>query len=211
MPYVPVIHPSPLASFPALMAYIADRNLLASPREWCARLREDEAAADAGDLADVAADMGEAKAAFAADMARLNPDSSTFPYNRQMGEYLGLAIRESGEPEHGYYMANCVRNHYLAGEARRQIEALVAEGKTLRIPTARSKATRQPVRFAKFTGAEQIRVMGNEVRANNGKVKITLTSNWSHETALKAVADALASGRYFGEAGETRSQFRVVQ
>ena len=199
MSYVSVIHADPAAAYPALMGFIAARLAMEEARHWCEQLRTDESDAEGGAHADVAADLTRAQADFAAETTRLNPGSSTYPYNATMGAFLGLPLNAAHEPTHGYYMAGRVRSHYLAGVARRQIEAMIAEGRVLRVPVARDKKTRAPVRFAKFAGPEQIRVVGGEVIATDGKRRITLRSNWSHETALAAVADAMSTGRYYGE------------
>ena len=179
---------TPLERYPALMAYIDARSRAA---DWFAQLRADEAEADAGGLADVAAQLRQAQA-----------DYGRYPYNSAMGEFLGLPLRENGEPARGYYMASQVMSHHRLGEARREAERLIAEGRTRRVVAARSRTTRAPVRFHTFAGAEQIRIGtgGSTVAIQNGKMRGTLSSNWSIETTMVRLATALRTGAPYGEA-----------
>lgn len=178
-----------VATYPALMAYIESRNLIETSDEWCGQLRLDECAAIQGEFAEVAAELAQAKA-----------DFGSYPYNRAMGEFLGLAVKSNGDPKHGYYMACRVENHHALGVASRRAVELVAEGRELRIVTAKSKATGKGVRFARFKGVEQIVLSSQDVSLNNGKVCVRLSSNWSIETCLEAVVRALESGLAYGEA-----------
>jgi hypothetical protein len=159
--------------YPHLMAYIEDRSRL--PR-WTDQLGPDLREAEAGGLADVVADLRSAYA-----------DYGRYPYNSAMGEFLGLELRANNEPAPGYYMATQLAAHFALGEATREAQRLIDEGRPLRLVAARSKATRAPVRFHTFTGPTQIR-MGR------------LSSNWSVETALQNLVSALRNGTAYGEA-----------
>lgn len=172
--------------YPALMAYIASRSAV---KPWYDQLRADEAEAVAGGLGDVAAQLRQAQA-----------DYGRYPYNSAMGEFLGLPLRDSGEPAHGYYMANQVMAYHAMGEAQREAERLIAEGRPLRVVAAKSKATGKACRFHVFQGPEQIRVAGGAIMLNNGKRKGTLSSNWGVETAVVKLVAALRSGAAYGEA-----------
>ena len=101
------------ARYPALMAYIEDRNRLDGAGAWCDQLRKDKAEAEAGGLSDVARELRQAQA-----------DLGSYPYNRDMGAFLGLTIENNNEPRHGYYMACGVMASHAMGEARRTPEAL---------------------------------------------------------------------------------------
>ena len=173
--------------YPALLAYIEGRSALGG--RWYDQLRADETAALAGQLRDTAEQLAQAQA-----------DYGRYPYNSAMGEFLGLTLQANHEPPRGYYMASCVLSHHRLGEAQREAERLIAEGKELRIVAARSKADRKPTRFFTFKGPEQIKIEGGVAYINNGKRKGALTSNWSVETAIVRVVEALRTGRAYGEA-----------
>ena len=175
------------------MAYIAERSEVT---DWCRKLREDEREAEAGGLADVVRELDRAKADYAA--AQKPKGQSGYPYNSAMGTFLGLPLRDNHEPPHGYYMAGCVAVAFKSGNATRELKELIAEGRPLRLVTARSKKDRKPVRFAEFRGA-QIQIVGNTIELNNGKRKGRLSSNWSGETCLEAVAKAMRNGGIYGE------------
>jgi hypothetical protein len=175
------------AKYPALMTYIEDRSGVTGAAKWD-RLREDERAAHAGDLADVATQLAQAQA-----------DYGQYPYNSAMGEFLGLPLGANTEPAFGYYMAGKVLDHHRLGEATREAERLIAEGKPLYIVAARCKTTRKPVRLHTFKGPEQVKIIGASVQVSNGKRRGTLTSNWSIETAIVRAAEALRTGRPYGE------------
>ena len=187
---------NPTTQWPALMAYIASRNLIECSRDWCSKLHEDEAEAERGGFADVAAGLAAAHHAYKIQQEALGRNG--FPYNSAMGEFLGLGLRSNGEPGHGYYMANCVMHHYRAGVARRAVEAMIAEGRELSIVVGRSKKDRKPVRFARFRG-DQIKIAHGGVVVSDGKRTIRLSSNWSTETCLEAVAAAMRAGVAYGE------------
>ena len=177
-----------------LMAYIASRNASSRPSDWCKQLRIDEATALRGELADVVDAMRQAQT----DYAAAHP-AHPFPYNSAMGEFLGLPIRSNGEPEHGYYMAGRLAVYDALGRAQRVATSLIAEGKELRIVTARSTKGGKPVPFARFFGLAQIEVRGDEVHLNNGKLRMRLSSNWSRETCLERVIEAMRTGHPYGE------------
>jgi hypothetical protein len=184
-------------NYPALMAYIEARNALETAAKWCDQLRLDETEAVNGGFADVASDLTRAQADYAAQQQAKGCDG--YPYNRSMGEFLGLPIRANDEPPHGYYMASCVMHHFNLGVAQREAARLIAEGRSLKIAIARSKETRKPIRFATFTGAEQIKIQHDTVALNNGKRKGTLRSNWSTETCIQKLVAALQTGNAYGE------------
>lgn len=174
--------------YPALMSYIADRNRAQTSGEWCAQLRLDEETARCGGLSDIAEQLKQAQA-----------DYGAYPYNRAMGEYLGLPIKPgNGEPEHGYYMASGVMRNYMLGIAQRRAAVLIAEGKPVRFVLARNKQTGQPIRFATFQGEQQIKIAGRTVELNNGRRKVTLSSNWSVETCLVGLVQHLETGEPYG-------------
>lgn len=185
-------------TYPALMAYIMDRNTLGPARDWCDRLREDQDIAVAGGFADVAAEMERARADYAAQQAAKG--QSGFPYNSAMGEYLGLPLKGNHEPEHGYYMASCVATSYRLGVAQRAVAAMIQARKPLRLVAARAKTDGKPVRFVTLIGPAQIQIEWNTVVASNGKKRWRLSSNWSTETCLERVAEAMRAGHAYGEA-----------
>lgn len=187
-----------MTAYPALVAYIHDRNLSEGTRDWYDRLCEDKAAAEGGAFADLAADLERAEADYAT-LARAKGHDG-YPYNSAMGEFLGLPLGTDREPRHGYYMACGVASHHKLGEAKRAVERLIAEGKPLLVVTARAKATNKPVRFARYAGPDQIKIEGGTIRAMAGKRGHHLSSNWSVETCLVKVARAMASGVAYGEA-----------
>ena len=174
-------------AYPALMAYILDRNTVTG---WCSASSHDDENAFNGELADVAADLTRAQA-----------DYGSYPYNASMGRFLGLAIKAGNhEPEHGYYMASSVHSHYRLGVALREARQLIEAGRTLAIAAARSKKTGKVVRTHKFAGA-QITLPGfasggyHPVVLNNGKVSCTLHGGYSRESQAQGVMDALKSGQ----------------
>lgn len=172
--------------YPALMNYIHDRS---ANHKWHEQLNADKNEAFNGGLKDVVTQLRQAQA-----------DYGQYPYNAEMGRFLGLPLEDNHEPAHGYYMACGVMAHYALGEATREAESLIAAGKPLRIVAARSTKDRKPIRFYTFTGSAQIKLEGNEIVLNNGKRKGTLRSNWSVETAVVKLADALRTGAAYGEA-----------
>ncbi|MFA5897670.1 MAG: hypothetical protein WC829_01025 [Hyphomicrobium sp.] len=184
--------------WPALMGYIQQRNELKSAAAWCEQLRADEGAAVAGAFKDVAQQLADATAAYAA--AQAAEGKYGYPYNSAMGEFLSLAINPGNhEPGHGYYMACQVREAYRLGAARRAVEAAIVEGKPLRIVAARDKKTRAPVRFYTFAGADQIKINGGTVECSNAKRRVRLSSNWSVSAGMEAVRRAIETGDAYGE------------
>lgn len=183
--------------YPSLIGYIMKRNNLASARDWCAQLRIDESEAADGGFSKVAQQMEQAQADHKA--WREAQGHNGYPYNSAMGEYLGLALNETGEPKHGYYMASCVASHYRFGVARREATALIEAGRLLRIVSGRSKADNKPVRFYRFVGPDQIKIEHDSVALNNGKRSARLSSNWSIETCLQNLVTALRHDVPFGE------------
>ena len=173
------------AKYPVLMDYIATRSAV---QPWYDQLNADKAAAFAGQFADVAAQLRQAQ-----------QDYGRYPYNSAMGEFLGLPLRDNGEPSHGYYMAGQVKDYHAMGEATREAERLIAEGKPLYIVAARCKKTRRPVRLHTFIGPQQVRIMGTVFEVSNGKHRGTISSNWSTETAIVRLATALRTGAPYGE------------
>lgn len=192
--------------YPALTAYILDRSALPDPNpfgfkerpasEWCAQLRTEEALARAGVFADVAAELDQAQADYAAAQPA---GRDTFPYNRAMGIFLGLPLNSGGEPPCGYYMASCVTGHWKLGEAQRKAQVLIDAGRPLRIVAARSKADRKPVRCYTFRGPNQIVMDGSSATLFNGRQRVRLSSNWSTESCIVALAHALETGLPYGE------------
>ncbi len=138
--------PEAIAAYPALMKYIETANACT---QWCKQLREDENAALGGRLAEIAANMEKAQRDYA-DAAKL-AGRSPFPYNRDMGEFLGLPIYPgNGEPGRGYYMACQVMTHHKLGASRRQAQTLIAEGAPLRIVTGRNQCNNYAVPMQPF-------------------------------------------------------------
>lgn len=178
---------TPQERYPALMAYIEDRSGREGAAKWNG-FYEDKRAAEAGGFADVVGQLRQAQA-----------DYGKYPYNSAMGEFLGLPLRENHEPAVGYYMASQIMVYHAYGVAKREAERLIAEGRTLRVVAARSRTTRKPVRFHAFAGPEQIRIEPGHVAISNGKVKGTLSSNWSLETTMERLAAALRTGAAYGE------------
>jgi hypothetical protein len=185
---------TPQEKYPALMAYIADRSAQAGKFAWNT-LRADEAAAVEGDFAAVAQQLKQAQADYAAAQAAKGADG--YPYNSAMGIFLGLPLRDNNEPPRGYYFASQVERHFRLGNARRQVEALLANGAHLKIVAGRDKATRRPARFTTYK-AHQVHIEGNSIVCRNDKKSIRLSSNWSIETTLEKAAEALRTGRHYG-------------
>lgn len=172
------------------MAYINSRTPLGFDQMWA-----DEREAEQGGFADVAADLARAQADYAAQQAALGRNQ--YPYNTDMGLFLGLPLRQNNEPPHGYYFANCVMSHWRLGVARREVERLIAAGTVLSIVTARAKRDGKPVRCARFVG-DQIKIVGSTIEASDGRRKVRLSSNWSAESCLQGVARAMAADMPYG-------------
>jgi hypothetical protein len=185
---------TPEDKYPALMAYIKERSSKDEKTAWNI-LRSDEAAAVQGDYADVAQELENAQADYAA--AQIAKGGSGYPYNSEMGIFLGLPLRSNHEPPRGYYFANQVMKHFQLGAATREVESLLANGAHLKIVAARGKATGRPIRFTTYK-PHQIQIEGNTIVCRNDKRSVRLSSNWSIETALQKVAEALRTGRHFG-------------
>jgi hypothetical protein len=111
--------------------------------------------------------------------------------------FLGLPLRSNHEPPRGYYFANQVLKHFQLGAAKREVESLLANGAHLKIVAARDKASGRPIRFTTYK-PHQIQIEGNLVVCRNDKRSIRLSSNWSTETALQRVAEALRTGTHYG-------------
>lgn len=129
-------------------------------------LRADEAAAVEGGHAGVAQDLENAQADYAA--AQIAEGKSGYPYNSDMGIFLGLPLRSNHEPPRGYYFARQVMRHFRLGAAKREVQCLLEGGAHLKIVTARDRATGRPI-----------------------------SSNWSIETALQKLAEALRTGKHY--------------
>lgn len=181
--------------YPALMAYIHDRDSEDSDTAY-AKLRDDERIAVIGGLSEVALELERAQADFAA--SRLARGLTGYPYNREMGIYLGLLPLEGNqESDRGYYFASQVMHHYRFGAARREVESLLSNGAQLKTVAARDKTTGRAIRFTVFK-SHQIQIEGDSVVCRNDRVNVRLSSNWSVETALQRVAEALRSGKHYG-------------
>ena len=185
---------TPEEKYPALMAYIRDRSSCDETTAWN-MLRSDEAAAVEGSHGDLAQDLENAKTDYAT--AQIAKGGSGYPYNSEMGIFLGLPLRRNHEPPRGYYFANQVMRHFRLGAAKREVEFLLATGAHLKIAAARDKATGKPIRFTTYR-PHQIQIEGNTIVCRNDKRSIRLSSNWSIETALQKVAEALRTGRHYG-------------
>ena len=185
---------TPDEKYPALMAYISDRSSGEEKTAWN-MLRADEAAAVEGSHVEVAQDLENAQADYAT--AQIAKGRSGYPYNSEMGIFLGLPLRSNHEPPRGYYFANQVMRHFRLGAAKREVEFLLANGAHLKIVAARDKATGRPIRFTTFK-PHQIQIEGNAIVCRNDKRSIRLSSNWSIETALQKVAEALRTGNHYG-------------
>lgn len=189
---------NPKEKYPALMAYIENRSA-GDPKAaiWCSQLRLDEQEAYKGGLADVVADLERAQADYRAEEEAKGHDG--FPYNRAMGIFLGLPIREgNSEPPVGYYMASSAMRHFRLGVAEREIRSLLGSGRVvLKVVAARSKQTGAPVRFHTFQ-PHQIELAGGAVICRNDRIRVTLSNNWSIETCYERVAEALRNGWHYG-------------
>lgn len=182
--------------YPALMAYIAERNQLATSNEWCGQLRKDEEEARTGGLVEVAEELRQAQTDYAT--TQRTKGYTEYPYNSAMGEFLGLPLKGNNEPDHGYYMAGGVMNHYTLGVAQRRAAELIAANGVIRYVLAKDKKTREPIRFATFQGPGQIHVEGNGFLLANGKRKVRYSSSWSVETAIVNLVKHLESGEPLG-------------
>jgi hypothetical protein len=176
--------------YPALMEYIHSRNQIDRTGAWCKQLHEDEDAATKGDFADVAADLARAETDFKEQ--EVQQGRRGYPYNADMGKFLGLPLGSNHEPRHGYYMSRCVASHYRLGVATRAVEAMLQQGKQLVVVTAK-KRDGTPHRCARFSG-DEVLITGGSIEARNGKTRINLTSNWSTETCIERVAMAMQKG-----------------
>lgn len=184
----------PEAKYPALMAYIADRSSKDEKTAWNL-LRADEAAAIRGDLAEVAQELEDAQADHAG--VQIAKGGSGYPYNSDMGIFLGLPLRSNHEPPLGYYFASQVMKHFRFGVAKREVQSLLEGGAHLKIVAARDKATGRPIRLTTFK-PHQVQIEGSAIVCRNDKRSLRLSSNWSLETALQKVAEALRTGKHYG-------------
>jgi hypothetical protein len=185
---------TPEEKYPALMVYIADRSSKDENTAWN-MLRADEAAAVEGSHMEVAQDLENAQADYAT--AQIAKGRSGYPYNSEMGIFLGLPLRSNHEPPRGYYFANQVMKHFQLGAAKQEVESLLANGAHLKIVAARDKASGRPIQFTTYK-PHQIQIEGNSVVCRNDKRSVRLSSNWSTETALQKVAEALRTGKHYG-------------
>lgn len=176
------------------MAYIRDSSSQDEKTAWN-MLRADEAAAVQGNYEEVAQDLESAQADYAA--AEVAKGGSGYPYNSEMGIFLGLPLRSNNEPPRGYYFASQVMKHFRLGVAKRGVQSLLEGGAHLKIVRARDKATGWPIRFTTYK-PHQVHIDGNTIVCRNDKRSIQLSSNWSIETALQKVAEALRTGKHHG-------------
>ncbi|WP_263359511.1 hypothetical protein [Acidicapsa ligni] len=86
---------TPEDKYPALMAYIRERSSHGENTAW-SMLRADEAAAVQGGFAEVAKQLKDAQTEYAA--AEIDKERSGYPYNSDMGIFLGLPLRSNHEP-----------------------------------------------------------------------------------------------------------------
>jgi hypothetical protein len=184
---------TPEEKYPALMAYIADRSSKDENTAW-SMLRSDEAAAVEGSHMEVAQDLENAQADYAT--AQIAKGRSGYPYNSEMGIFLGLPLRSNHEPPRGYYFANQVMRHFRLGAAKREVRCLLEGGAHLTIVIARDKATGRPIWFTTFR-SHQVHIEGNTIFCRNDKRSVRLSSNWSIETALQKLAEALRTGKHY--------------
>jgi hypothetical protein len=177
--------------YPKLMAYILDRSEnYQTSAKWCEQLRADEKAALNGELAEVASELAQAHADYA---AQVPAGSSTYPYNSAIGKFLGLPVRSNDEPPHGYYMASCVMHSWRLGEASRKVRRLLEAGAVLQIPLARDRKTNKPIRVARYL-AHMVELQGSDVVCRDDKRQFRLSSNWSVESCMEKVVRALETG-----------------
>ena len=113
-----------------------------------------------------------------------------------MGIFLELPLRSNHEPPRGYYFANQVMKHFRFGAAKREVVSLLANGAHLKIVAARDKASGRLIRFTTFK-PHQIQIEGNSVVCRNDKRSVRLSSNWSIETTLQKMAEALRTGKHY--------------
>ena len=158
-------------------------------------LRADEAAAVEGGYVEVAQDLENAQTDYAA--AQIVKGQNGYPYNSDMGIFLGLPLRSNHEPPRGYYFASQVMRHFRLGAAKREVQCMLEGGAHLKIVTARDKATGRPIRFTTFK-SHQVHIEGNAIVCRNDKRSVRLSSNWSIEMALQKVAEALRTGKHYG-------------
>ncbi len=187
---------NPLKAYPALMSYIEDRSAAeAEPDKWAEQLRLDEQDAYKGGLKGVAAELGKVLDDYRKAQKRRGKE--IYPYNKAVGVFLGLPIQVNGEPPVGYFMAVRVMRHYRLGKAEREIRSILRNDKVvLRIVAARSNATGYPVRFYSFH-PNQIHLDGRDVVCNNGRIRVTLSSDRSIEVVYEKVAEALLGGYHY--------------
>jgi hypothetical protein len=95
--------------------------------------------------------------------------------------------------------------HFRLGAAKREVQCLLEGGAHLKIVTARDRATGRPIRFTAFR-SHQVHIEGNAIFCRNDKRSVRLSSNWSIETALQKLAEALRTGKHCAllRAGLTR-------
>jgi hypothetical protein len=106
-------------------------------------------------------------------------------------------LRSNHEPPRGYYFANQLMKHFRFGAAKREVESLLADGAHLKTVAARDKASGRPIRFTTYK-PHQIQIEGNTIVCRNNKKSVRLSSNWSIETALQKVVEALRTGKHYG-------------
>lgn len=182
--------------YPALMAYIESRSAGTPGVSWTDQLRLDELKAHNGGFANVAADLESARADYA--RSQRAKGESAYPYNMAMADFLGLPLREGNEPPVGYHMALHVASQFRLGNAEREIKQILSNDKTVfRIVAARSVNSGKPIRFYTFR-PHQIHLDGREVVCNNGRVRVTLSSDKSIQTVYERVAEALRNGLHYG-------------
>ena len=185
---------NPQDKYPVLMAYIRDRSNQDEKTAW-SMLRADEAAAVQGNYEEVAQDLENAQADYAA--AEVAKGGSGYPYNSEIGIFLGLPLRSNHEPPRGYYFASQVMKHFRFGAAEREVQSLLEGGAHLKIVAGRDKATGRPIRFTTYK-PHQIQIEGSSIVCRNDKKRVRLSSNWSIETALQKAAEALRTGKHYG-------------
>ena len=127
----------------------------------------------------------------------LNRDVPTIREHVQAWARQGVCAPVEIYYRHGAIAGQSIACNHRCGVAFREAKALVNGGAVLRVCLAKSKTTGKPVRFATFAG-DQLTVDCDSVTAKDSKRTFRLSSNWSTETCMEKLVQALRTGEAYG-------------
>lgn len=188
-------------AYPDLMAFIEKYSPSGSSDEWVPALTEENRKAmhqmDAS-LHLVATQVRQVEADYAKEASKKGPQYSTYPYNASLLAFLGLTEEKHGT---GLYMARQVCSHWEYGVYRREVEALLAAGKTLKVATAFSKKTGKAVRTTTFTPDQIHLYQWGEPSgyAKNDRYRVNIWDNSTLTSAFRRLKLALTEGYLWHE------------